>query len=48
MSKIKKSITLSKDVYEMLSQISKKLEITENSVISVALIEYYNKIRSSL
>ena len=48
MNKIKKSITLSKEVYEMLSKISKKLEITENSVISVALLEYYNKVRSSL
>lgn len=48
MSKIKKSITLSKDVYEMLSQISKKLEITENSVISIAILEYYNKVRGAL
>lgn len=48
MSKIKKSITLSKDVYEMLSQISKKLEITENAVISIAILEYHNKIKNSL
>ena len=48
MSKTKKSVTLSKDVAEMLSQIAKKLEITENSVISVALLEYYNKIKCSL
>lgn len=48
MGKKKKSITLSKDVAEMLSQIAKKLEITENSVISVALLEYYNKIRSAI
>ena len=48
MGKKKKSITLSKDVAEMLSQIAKKLEITENSVISVALLEYYNKVKSSL
>lgn len=48
MSKTKKSITLSKDISEMLSQIAKKLEITENSVISVALLEYYNKVKSSL
>lgn len=48
MSKTKKSITLSKDIAQMLSQIAKKLEITENSVISVALLEYYNKIKNSL
>lgn len=48
MSKTKKSITLSKDIADMLSQIAKKLEITENSVISIAILEYYNKIRSSL
>lgn len=48
MDKTKKSVTLSKDIYKMLSQISKKLEITENAVISVALLEYYNKIRTSL
>lgn len=48
MSKTKKSITLSKDITDMLSQIAKKLEITENSVISIAILEYYNKIRGSL
>lgn len=48
MSKIKKSVTISKDTCEMISQIAKKLEITENSVISMAVLEYYNKIRSSL
>lgn len=48
MNKTKKSITLSKDVAEMLSQIAKKLEITENSVISVAILEYYNKVRGAL
>lgn len=48
MSKTKKSITLSKDIADMLSQIAKKLEITENSVISIAILEYYNKIRGSL
>ena len=48
MSKLKKSVTISKDVCEMVSQIAKKLEITENSVISVAIIEYYNKIKNVL
>lgn len=48
MSKTKKSITLSKDIAQMLSQIAKKLEITENYVISIALLEYYNKVRSSI
>ncbi len=48
MSKTKKSITLSKDTADMLAQIAKKLEITENSVISIAILEYYNKVRSSL
>lgn len=48
MSKIKKSVTINKDTCEMISQIAKKLEITENSVISMAVLEYYNKIRSSL
>ena len=48
MSKIKKSVTISKPVSEMLSDIANKLEITENAVISVAVIEYYNKIKSSL
>ena len=47
-NQIKKSVTMSKDVADILSQIAKKLEITENSVISVALLEYYNKIKSSL
>lgn len=48
MSKIKKSVTISKDIADKLSQISKKLEITENSIISIAILEYYNKVRSSL
>lgn len=48
MSKTKKSITLSKNVSEMLSQIAKNLEITENAVISIAILEYYNKIKNSL
>ena len=48
MSKVKKSITISKDTAEMLSQIAKKLEITENSVVSIAILEYYNKVKSSL
>ena len=48
MGKTKKSITLSKDIAEMLSQIAKKLEITENSVISIAILEYYNKVRSAI
>lgn len=48
MNKIKKSITFGKVVNEMLSEISKKLDITENAVISVALLEYYNKIKNSL
>lgn len=48
MSKIKKSVTISKDIADKLSQISKKLEITENSIVSIAILEYYNKVRSSL
>ena len=48
MNKIKKSVTISKEVYEMLSKIAKKLDITENSVISVALLEYYNKVKDVL
>lgn len=48
MSKKKKSITLNDEISEILSQIATKLGITENSVISVALIEYYNKIKNSL
>lgn len=48
MDKVKKSVTMNKEVLKMLSQLSNKLGITENSVISVALFEYYNKVRSSL
>ena len=48
MSKTKKSITLSKDTADMLAQIAKKLEITENAVISIAILEYYTKIKNSL
>jgi len=48
MNKKKKSITLNNEIAEMLFQIATKLGITENAVISVALLEYYNKIRKSL
>lgn len=48
MGKIKKSVTLGTEISEMLSKMAKKLDITENSVISVALLEYYNKVKELL
>lgn len=47
-NEVRKTIIVNDNVAEMLSQIAKKLEITENSVISVAILEYYNKVRGAL
>lgn len=43
MQKIKKSVTLSNEIMNMIKQLCDILQITENSVISVAIFEYYNK-----
>ena len=48
MDKIKKSITLTKPIAQMLVALSNTLGITENAVISVALLEHYNKVKNSL
>lgn len=43
MQKVKKSITISKEVMNMIKQISDILQLTENSIISIAVFEYYRK-----
>lgn len=48
MNKIKKSITLSKDINELLNLLTKKLNLTESAIINIALLEYYNKLYNIL
>lgn len=43
MDKVKKSITLGKNIIPMLKELSDLLGIGENAVISVAVLEFYKR-----
>lgn len=47
-TKVKKSITVSKKIDDMIKELSEMLQVNENAVISIAMLEYYTKVGKNI